>query len=58
MIIIEWKVTNWKDKIMDVKIIIGVIIFIILISFQYTLNSILKELREIKELLRRNSKRY
>lgn len=42
---------------MDVKIIIGVIIFIILISFQYTLNSILKELREIKELLKRNSKK-
>ncbi|WFA09896.1 hypothetical protein [Tissierella sp. Yu-01] len=42
---------------MDVKIIIGVIIFIILISFQYTLNNILKELREIKELLKRNSKK-
>lgn len=42
---------------MDVKIIIGVIIFIILVSFQYTLNSILKELREIKELLKRNSKK-
>ena len=41
---------------MDEKIIIGVIIFIILISFQYTLNNILTVLREIKELLKRNSK--
>jgi hypothetical protein len=57
MIITGWKVTNWKDKIMDIKIIIGVIIFIILISFQYTLNCMLKELREIKELIRRNSKK-
>lgn len=42
---------------MDEKIVISVIIFIILISFQYTLNSILKELREIKELMKRNSKK-
>lgn len=36
---------------MDAKIIIGVIIFIILISLQYTLNLILKELRHIKAIL-------
>ncbi len=40
---------------MDTKIIISVIILIILISFQYTLNLLLKELREIKEILK---KRY
>lgn len=40
---------------MDTKIIISVIILIILISFQYTLNMLLKELREIKEILK---KRY
>ena len=40
---------------MDEKIVIGVIMFIILISFQYTLNNILKELREIKELLKRDN---
>jgi len=39
---------------MDEKIVIGVIMFIILISFQYTLNNILKELKEIKEILKRN----
>lgn len=41
---------------MDAKIIISVIIFIILVSFQYTLNLTLRELREIKKLLRKNSK--
>ena len=41
---------------MDEKIVVGVIIFIILISLQYTLNLILKELREIKTYLRKNSK--
>lgn len=41
---------------MDEKILVGVIIFIILISFQYTLNGILRELRDIKEILKRNSK--
>lgn len=41
---------------MDEKIVVGVIIFIILVSFQYTLNNILKELREIKTILKRNSK--
>lgn len=39
---------------MDEKILIIVIVFIILISFQYTLNNILKELREIKEILKRS----
>ncbi|MBC7087671.1 MAG: hypothetical protein H5T96_04155 [Tissierellales bacterium] len=33
---------------MDTKLIIGVIMFVILFSMQYTLNLILKELREIK----------
>lgn len=33
---------------MDAKFIFGVIIFIILASLQYTLNLILRELREIK----------
>ncbi len=42
---------------MDEKIIIGAIIFIILISFQYTLNNILKELREIKEILKKKNSR-
>jgi len=40
---------------MDTKIIISVIILIILVSFQYTLNLLLKELKEIKEILK---KRY
>lgn len=42
---------------MDEKIIIGAIIFIILISFQYTLNNVLKELKEINDYLKRNSKK-
>ncbi len=41
---------------MDAKFIISVIIFIILISLQYTLNQILKEIKEIKNYLKRNSK--
>lgn len=41
---------------MDAKLIISVIIFIILVSFQYTLNLILRELREIKNYLKKNSK--
>lgn len=41
---------------MDAKLVISVIIFIILISYQYTLNLILRELREIKNLLKKNSK--
>lgn len=43
---------------MDTKLILGAIIFIILISFQYTLNSILKELKEIKKILMKNPKSY
>lgn len=39
---------------MNSELIIIVIIFIILISYQYTLNLILRELREIKNLLKRN----
>lgn len=41
---------------MDANFVISVIIFIILISLQYTLNQILKELREIKVNLQKNSK--
>lgn len=41
---------------MDAKFVISVIIFIILISYQYTLNLILRELREIKNLLKKNAK--
>ena len=41
---------------MDAKLVISVIIFIILISYQYTLNLILRELREIKNILRKNPK--
>lgn len=41
---------------MDAKFAISVIIFIILISYQYTLNLILRELREIKNLLKTNAK--
>lgn len=40
---------------MDTKLILNVIIFIILVSFQYTLNSILKELKEIKKILMKKS---
>lgn len=36
---------------MDAKIILSVIILIILISFQYTLNLILKEIRDMKTIL-------
>lgn len=43
---------------MDAKIIISVIIFIILISLQYTLNGILYELKEIKKILNKNPKDY
>lgn len=38
---------------MDTTIILSVIILIILISFQYTLNLVLKELRDIKTILLR-----
>lgn len=40
---------------MDAKIIIGVIIFIILLSYQYTLNLILRELREIRLSLKKEN---
>jgi hypothetical protein len=36
---------------MDTKLIINAIILIILVSFQYTLNKILIELRDIKAIL-------
>ncbi len=36
---------------MNAKFIISVIIFIILISLQYTLNLILKELRDIRRYI-------
>ncbi len=39
---------------MDTKWIISVIIVIILISLQYTLNLILRELREIRRILIKN----
>ena len=39
---------------MDTKMIISVIIVIILVSIQYTLNYILRELREIRKLLIKN----
>lgn len=38
---------------MNTKLIINVIIFIILISLQYTLNLILKELKDIRRLIGR-----
>lgn len=42
---------------MDAKLVIGVIIFIILLSYQYTLNLILREIREIRiSLEKKNSK--
>ncbi len=43
---------------MDTKVVIGVIIFIILVSFQYTFNRILKELIEIKNILKKDTKTY
>lgn len=39
---------------MNQELILIVIIFIILISFQYTLNLILRELRDINKTLKRN----
>ncbi|WP_276506797.1 hypothetical protein [Anaerosalibacter massiliensis] len=41
---------------MDLRTIIIVVFFIILISIQYTLNRILFELRNIKEILYRTRK--
>lgn len=43
---------------MDTKLVIGAIIFIILISLQYTLNLILKELRHIKSILIKRNKEF
>ena len=37
---------------MYVKVILGIIAFIVLVSLQFTLNRILLELREIKQILR------
>ena len=48
---------NKKGMIaMYTQLIIGVIIFIIVVSIQFTLNLMLKELREIKNILRSKSK--
>ncbi len=38
---------------MNTNLIVGAIIFIIIISIQFTLNLILRELREIKQILGR-----
>lgn len=38
---------------MNIKVILGIIIFVIVISLQFTLNRILLELREIKEIVGR-----
>lgn len=41
---------------MDTKLVFSVIILIILISIQYTLNLILKELRDMKRMMLKNTK--
>lgn len=41
---------------MDTKLIFSAIILIILISLQYTLNQILRELRDIRKRLIKNPK--
>lgn len=41
---------------MQTQLLIGVIIFIIVVSLQLTLNLILKELRELKDILRNRFK--
>ncbi len=41
---------------MDTKVVFSVIIFIILVSIQYTLNQILKELKDMKKILLKNQK--
>ncbi len=41
---------------MQTQLLIGVIIFIIVVSLQLTLNLILKELRELKDILRNKFK--
>lgn len=38
---------------MNIKVILVIIVFVILISLQFTLNGILLELREIKQILGR-----
>lgn len=43
---------------MDIKLTIGAIIFIILVSFQYTFNRILQELIEIKNILKKDKINY
>lgn len=42
--------------IMYTQLLIGAIIFIIVVSLQLTLNLILKELRELKDILRNKYK--
>lgn len=42
----------------DTKLAMGVIIFIIVISLQYTFNRILKELIEIKNILKKDTRMY
>lgn len=42
--------------IMYTQLLIGAIIFIIVVSLQLTLNLILKELRELKDILRNKFK--
>jgi|GEM_PF-2403721 len=37
---------------LDIKIIIIIIFFVIFISLQYTLNLILKEIKELKNIIR------
>ncbi len=39
---------------MDTKLIFSAIMLIILVSIQYTLNQILRELRDIRKILLRN----
>jgi hypothetical protein len=41
---------------MHTQLLIGAIIFIIVVSIQLTLNLILKELRELKDILRNKFK--
>lgn len=38
---------------MNIEFIIVVVVFVILLSFQYTLNAILVELKEIKNILKK-----
>ncbi len=43
---------------MGIKLVIAAIIFIILVSFQYTFNRILQELIEIKNILKKDKINY